>query len=252
MIPKIIHYCWFGKKPLSELAIKCINSWKTYLPDCKIIEWNELNFDVNSVPYVKEAYAVKKYAFVSDYARFRILNEYGGIYFDVDVEVVKNMDDIISRGPYMGCQKQSNDSSLPEDADELLVNPGLGFASYPQMPFLKEMLDFYEKSHFLKEDGSFNLETIVTYTTSHLMKYGLVNIRDIQNVAGFNIYPKEFFNPRESNGRIVLTNNTYSIHHFDASWQSPILKFKIKIIHFILDCFGTGNIKRILVKLKIR
>ena len=102
MIPKIIHYCWFGRGPLPELAQKCIASWKKYLPDYEIKEWNEDNFDVNIIPYTAEAYKAKKYAFVSDYARFWILYRYGGIYFDTDVEVIRPMDDIIERGNFMG------------------------------------------------------------------------------------------------------------------------------------------------------
>ena len=102
MIPKIIHYCWFGRNPLPESAIKCINSWKKFFPDYEIKEWNEDNFDVNIIPYTAEAYEAKKYAFVSDYARFWILYHFGGIYFDTDVEVIKPFDDILERGPFMG------------------------------------------------------------------------------------------------------------------------------------------------------
>lgn len=105
MIPKIIHYCWFGGNPLPEDAKKCIASWKKYLPDYEIKEWNESNFDVNCCPYVKEAYEAKKYAFVSDYARFHVLYREGGLYFDTDVEVIKNMDYIIAAGNFMGFEK---------------------------------------------------------------------------------------------------------------------------------------------------
>ena len=104
-IPKIIHYCWFGRSPLPELAKKCIASWRKYFPDYEIKEWNEDNFDVNSILYTSQAYQAKKYAFVSDYARFWILYMYGGLYFDTDVEVIRPMDDIIQRGPFMGCEK---------------------------------------------------------------------------------------------------------------------------------------------------
>lgn len=109
MIPKIIHYCWFGRNPLPELAQKCIASWKKYLPDYEIKEWNEDNFDVNIIPYTAEAYAQKKYAFVSDYARFWILHKYGGIYFDTDVEVIRPIDDIIARGNFMGFETDPGD-----------------------------------------------------------------------------------------------------------------------------------------------
>ena len=101
MIPKIIHYCWFGRKPLPPLAVKCIESWKKYLPDYTIKEWNEDNFDINIVPYTREAYEVGKYAFVSDYARFYILYHHGGLYFDTDVEVIRPMDDLVGRGAFL-------------------------------------------------------------------------------------------------------------------------------------------------------
>ena len=120
MIPKVIHYCWFGHHPLSPLAKKCMKSWKRYFPDYEIKEWNERNFDVNIIPYVKEAYEAKRYAFVSDYARFWILYRYGGIYFDTDVEVIRPMTDIIERGAFMGCETVAN-KNIP-----LYVNPGLG------------------------------------------------------------------------------------------------------------------------------
>ena len=128
MIPKVIHYCWFGRNPLPSLAIKCIESWRKYLPDYEIKEWNEDNFDVNIIPYTQEAYQVGKYAFVSDYARFWILYKYGGLYFDTDVEVIKPMDDIIARGPFMGCEKDVSDTSVASVAPGLGlgVNPGRG------------------------------------------------------------------------------------------------------------------------------
>ena len=107
MIPKVIHYCWFGGNPLPASAKKCIASWRKYLPDYEIKEWNESNFDVNIIPYTAEAYKAKKYAFVSDYARFWILYKYGGLYFDTDVEVIKNMDDIIAKGAFMGCENEA-------------------------------------------------------------------------------------------------------------------------------------------------
>ena len=107
MIPKVIHYCWFGRNPLPPFAVKCIESWKKFLPGYEIKEWNEDNFDVNIIPYTQEAYEARKYAFVSDYARFYILYHHGGIYFDTDVEVIKSIDDIIERGAFMGCENEA-------------------------------------------------------------------------------------------------------------------------------------------------
>ena len=126
MIPKVIHYCWFGRNPLPESAKKCINSWRKYLPDYEIKEWNEDNFDVNIIPYTREAYEVKKYAFVSDYARFWILYHHGGLYFDTDVEVIKPLDDIIDRGPFMGVEVGATSGGAPP-----LVAPGLGLGVNP-------------------------------------------------------------------------------------------------------------------------
>ena len=118
MIPKIIHYCWFGRNPLPESALKCIASWRKFFPDYEIVEWNEDNFDVNTIPYTAQAYAAKKYAFVSDYARLKILYDHGGLYFDTDVEVIKPFDDILAGGAFMGCELTA--------AQGCAVNPGLG------------------------------------------------------------------------------------------------------------------------------
>ncbi len=150
MIPKVIHYCWFGRNPLPSLAIKCIESWRKYLPDYEIKEWNEDNFDVNIIPYTQEAYQVGKYAFVSDYARFWILYKYGGLYFDTDVEVIKPMDDIIARGPFMGCEKDVSDTSVAS------VAPGLGLGVNPGLGLYKEILEMYSKLSFVNKDGTYN------------------------------------------------------------------------------------------------
>lgn len=215
-IPKVIHYCWFGRKPLPELAIKCINSWKLYFPDYEIKEWNEDNFDVFSIKYTREAYESKKYAFVSDYARFWILYNYGGLYFDTDVEVIKDMDLIIMNGPFLGCEHsyiQGQDPSM------LGVAPGLGIGSAPQMPLFKELIDYYSTLSFYNNDGSFNQTTIVQYTTNLLVKHGLKNTPHIQRCAGFNIYPKEYFCPIEyTTGELTVSDLTYTIHHYMASW----------------------------------
>ena len=162
MIPKVIHYCWFGRNPLPSLAIKCIESWRKYLPDYEIKEWNQDNFDVNIIPYTQEAYQVGKYAFVSDYARFWILYKYGGLYFDTDVEVIKPMDDIIARGPFMGCEKDVSDTSVAS------VAPGVGLGVNPDLGLYKEILEMYSKLSFVNKDGTYNQKTIVQYTTEIL------------------------------------------------------------------------------------
>lgn len=214
MIPKVIHYCWFGRNPLPESAQKCIASWKKFLPDYEIKEWNEDNFDVNIIPYTKEAYEAKKYAFVSDYARFWILYKYGGLYFDTDVEVIKPMDDIIERGPFMGIEVAANEGNCPK------VAPGLGLGVNPGLGLYKELLDEYEKLSFKNVDGSLNQKTIVSYNTEILLKHGLKPTNDLQKVFGVWIYPADFFNPLDSlTGKLKLTENTRSIHWYMNSWS---------------------------------
>ena len=225
MIPKVIHYCWFGRNPLPSLAIKCIESWRKYLPDYEIKEWNEDNFDVNIIPYTQEAYQVGKYAFVSDYARFWILYKYGGLYFDTDVEVIKPMDDIIARGPFMGCEKDVSDTSV------VSVAPGLGL--------YKEILEMYSKLSFVNKDGTYNQKTIVQYTTEILCEYGLKEGNEIQECAGVWIYPKEYFCPLDQTLTLHITSNTRSIHHYDSSWLSPQKRIIKKIKRFLGYSFSS-------------
>lgn len=222
MIPKIIHYCWFGGKPLPQSAQRCIASWRKFLPDYEIKEWNESNFDVNIIPYTAEAYRAKKYAFVSDYARFYILYKYGGLYFDTDVEVIRNMDDIIARGSFMGCEGEATNQSMKKvqnNAMKLGVNPGLGLGITSGLGLIKEILDIYMDKHFLKADGTLNSETIVTITTKLLCQKGMRNTNDVQQVESVWIYPKDYFCPKDYyTGELNITPNTYSIHHYSATW----------------------------------
>lgn len=230
MIPKIIHYCWFGENSLDSKSKKCIESWKKYFPDYEIKEWNESDFDVNQCEYAKEAYKEKKWAFVSDYARMKILYEYGGIYFDTDVEVIKSFDDILSKGNYMGCEM---------DCANITVAPGLGMAVTPKLDIIKEIMIDYENSSFYKENGEINLYTVVERTTSILKKHGLKNASNIQTVAELNIYPTEYFCPINlENGKLEITENTHSIHHYSGSWESKTNKLRGKIYRFLNRHFG--------------
>lgn len=213
MIPKVIHYCWFGRNPLPDYAKKYIATWKKYFPGYEIKEWNEDNFDVNMIPYISEAYKAKKFAFVSDYARFWILYHYGGIYFDTDVEVIKSMDDIIEKGPFMGIENLATDGKFQT------VNAGLGLAAEKGMDFYKRVLDNYEDYRFVMPDGTLNLRTVVQYVTVELVKCGLKRSNEIQECAGMYIYPKDYFNPK--GGDVMrITKNTRTIHQFSASWVS--------------------------------
>lgn len=229
MIPKIIHYCWFGRNPLPPLATKCISSWKKYLPDYEIKEWNEDNFDINAIEYTKEAYAAKKYAFVSDYARFWILHQYGGLYFDTDVEIIRPIDDIVKRGAFMGCETNGGKDS------QISVAPGLGLGFEKGNSLLKELIVFYSNMHFLKEDGTPNLSiTIVGHTTEYLKTKGLKNTSGIQEVEGIFIYPSEYFCPiNVVTDKLHVTENTRSIHHYAATWQTKKFKFKKFIRRFV-------------------
>lgn len=230
MIPKTIHYCWFGHNPLPPLAVKCIESWRKFLPDYEIKEWNEENFDINIIPYTAEAYKAKKYAFVSDYARFWILYHYGGLYFDTDVEVIRPMDDIIERGPFMGCESDANQSL------GLGVNPGLGLGVTPGLGLYQELLNYYEKLHYLSSDGNIiEQQTIVHHTTKLLRQHGLSEVSGIQQVAGIYIYPYEYFNPTNLvTHRQHITSNTRTIHWYAATWRNKRTSFLKKALCSIL------------------
>lgn len=233
MIPKTIHYCWFGRNPLPEKARKCIASWRKFFPDYEIKEWNEDNFDVNIIPYTREAYEAKKYAFVSDYARFWILYRYGGLYFDTDVEVIKSMDDIIECGPFMGVEVPSKNGLKPQ------VAPGLGLGATPGLDLYKLLLDKYATLSFRNLDGSLNQKTIVAHTTKVLVGQGLQKTDEIQQVAGVWIYPADYFNPLDSlTGKLKITENTRSIHWYMNSWSDTgkFYKWLSKLSH---RWFGT-------------
>ncbi len=186
------------------------------MPTYVIKEWNEDNFDINMIQYTKDAYKYKKYAFVSDYARFCILRDYGGIYLDVDVELIKPLDDLLHNNKLvLGFERIGK------------VNPGLICASEPNTKFLNEMIGIYNNLEFLKNDGSFNLTTIVDYTTDYLKSKGLKNINEKQVISGVTIYPIDYFCPIDmTTNELIITDNTYSIHHFSSSWISNWGKFK--------------------------
>lgn len=237
MIPKKIHYCWFGGNKMPKSAVKCIKSWKKFFPDYEIIEWNEDNYDVKKNQYIWEAYKMKKYAFVSDFARFDILYHEGGLYFDTDVEVIKNFDKIIQEGGFMGCEVDgSNEKQVPHG---ILVNPGLGLAAKPKLDLYKEIIEYYNQQKFLKPDGSMNMETVVTRTTDILMRHGLNDIKGIQKVAGITIYPADFFNPRNNNtGALQKTENTHAIHWYSQSWVTTTDRLRSKLTRPFHRVFG--------------
>lgn len=238
MIPKIIHYCWFGENPLPELAQKCIESWEKYFPSYEIKEWNETNYDVHKIPYASEAYDAKKYAFVSDYARFDILYQYGGIYFDTDVEVIKPYDDILKNGGFMGFEAAGT------------VAAGLGIGCNAGLGIIHQIVEFYASLCFLNDDGSYNTYTVVEYVTKILKKHGLKRENTIQKFEGLTIYPIEYFCPISFiTGKMNITNNTYSIHHYTASWFSELqieMRMKKQKIYSI---FGTNLLSKTISRL---
>ena len=228
MIPKIVHYCWFGGKPLPESAVKCIESWKKFLPDYEIREWNESNFNVNMNRFTMEAYKLKQYAFVSDYARFWILNNYGGVYFDTDVELINTIDDIICHGAFTGME-------TPYKKTEGLwgINPGIGIGCEKGNPLVKDFLECYSREHFVNTRGSFST-TVVKLVSNRMnaLPY-TVDSFGIAHFENMNVYPKDFFCPLDyETGELVVTKNTRSIHHYAATWVN-----KIGVIKRILQRF---------------
>lgn len=234
MVPKIIHYCWFGGKPLPRSARRCIASWRKYLPEYEIREWNEDNFDVNAVPYTREAYARGKYAFVSDYARFWVLYHYGGLYFDTDVEVIQSFDDIMARGAFMGIEK---------DGENVAVAPGLGMGAVSGMELYKEVIDHYSTLKFVDERGIQIAGTVVKHATDVLIRHGFEAEDREQQVAGVWIYPNDWFNPLEdATGRLTITDNTHSIHHYSKTWVDNYGPLRIWLTRRLHRIFGVGSL----------
>lgn len=221
-IPKIIHYCWLGGKPLSPLGEKCLASWKKYLPDYQIIRWDESNLDVNGIPFTAQAYQVKKYAFVSDYLRCKVLYEHGGIYMDTDVEVLRNLDTFLDKEAF-SCFEDYN-----------FVNPGSILGSVKGNIHLIDLMQLYENLQFINTDATLNLKTAPQYLTELLIQRGLEIKDEYQEINGFTIYPREYFCPKSwVTKELNITSNTYTIHHFEGSWVSKYEKFKNSIKDFL-------------------
>lgn len=207
-IPKKIHYCWFGGNPLPELTKQCIESWRKYCPDYEIIEWNESNFDINCNVYVQEAYKSKNWAFVSDVARLYALVNYGGIYLDTDVELLKPLDDFLVYDAFSGFEAvdriQTALMSCTKDNN-----------------FFKKLLEDYQNVSFIKEDGTCDKTTNVTRFTEACYRVGIRLDNSFQVVDGLAIFPIDYFCPKDyETKKISITNNSHAIHHFDGSWVS--------------------------------
>lgn len=227
MITKTIHYCWFGRNPLPSSARKCIASWKKYLPDYEIKEWNEDNFDVNCIPYTRDAYTAKKYAFVSDYARFWVLYHYGGVYFDTDVEVIRPMDEFIAKGPFMGWEK-------PGSTGVYSIAPGLGLAANKEQPLYQEILDGFEDLTFCNEKGEINKYTMIPLVTDLLTQKGLKKDGSMQVIDDVILYPSDYLCPMEYfTGKVTITDNTYAIHWYSMTWLPKTAIWKFKLIRLV-------------------
>lgn len=222
MIPKKIHYCWFGKGKMPELALKCIESWRVNLPDYELKEWNENSFDINSNFYVKEAYESRKFAFVTDYVRLYALYTERGIYMDTDVEVLKNLDPFLDLPAFSGFE------------DNVHIPTGI-MAAEKGSVWAGWQLKYYDDRHFLLPDGTLDLTTNVEIIgrlmgeKGFILRNGLYNFQNI-----ITIFPRDYFCPKShTTGKIELTQNTYTIHHFAGSWKSTSDRLKRRIVHLI-------------------
>lgn len=232
-IPKIIHYVWMGKAPKTAFMQQCMDSWKKYLPDYKIVEWNEETFDIHSVPYTEQAYGCKKWAFVSDYVRLYALYTQGGVYMDTDVEVLQPLDRFLSHPAFSGFESQTD------------IPTGI-MAAEKGNPWIKDLLDYYEGRDFIDANGHMDLTTNVTVITKITEdKYGLVRNGQYQELNGcVCLYPKEVFCPFEyiqyrskKERDASITDNTCTIHHFAGSWQSPWIKLRSKVLSLLGENF---------------
>ncbi len=214
MIPKVIHYCWFGRNEKSKKMLNCIESWKKFCPEYTIVEWNEDNFDIRMNPYTRYAYENKKYAFLSDYVRLFVLYREGGIYFDTDVELVKPIDDLLEHSAYFGFETDD------------YVNTGLGFGAEAGNPAVKQML--LEYNQLL--DGKHDVIGCPELNTQALLKMGLKLNGEYQNLGDAVIYPAEYFNPYEdATGYLTITKHTYSIHWYCKSPHKKTLILRSKL-----------------------
>ncbi len=242
MIPKIIHYCWFGGNEKPELIKAYINTWKKYCPEYEIIEWNESNFDININAYTKQAYEAKKWAFVSDVARLYALYNCGGIYMDTDVEVLKPLDEFLENKAFTGFESKDSPITAVMGAEK---NDSV----------VKMLLDYYDNALFINEDGSYNMTTNTHIITNYFLKKGVRTNGKEQTIDTFKIYPQIYFCPNNFS-RIfnVPSKKSYTIHHYGQSqgWSNSKItnlpfskRCKRYIIGLIRNTIGTNNVERL-------
>lgn len=243
MIPKVIHYIWVGGNPLTPLAEKCIESWKKYCPDYEIKRWDESNFDINQNQYCKEAYECKKWAFVSDYIRLKVLHDEGGIYMDTDVEVIKPLDVFLTKSAFSGFE---NDTMIPTGI----------IAAEKGNKWIGNLLKDYKDRHFLKKDGSMDLTTNVVLITENTKKQypNLLLNNTYQEFESVTFYTKDVFCPIDATiNQLIKTENTHTIHWFAGSWVEPpkgFKKFTFIIKKFIKRLMGEENYNKLRIKVK--
>lgn len=215
MIPKIIHYCWFGKKEIPDNLKKCMKSWSVLMPDFKIMRWDESNFDVKSTKWTEQAYEAGKYAFVSDYVRLKVLEEYGGIYLDTDVMLLKSLEALTEYKAFSGFENEFYITSAVIGCEQ-------------HFNLIKEFLEFYEGKEFFNESGKINNDANVIMMTDICKKYGLKTDDSEQEMAEMHIFPREYFCPIDFYHNKNITENSMAIHYFDASWLDDDTKRMIE------------------------
>lgn len=230
---KKIHYCWFGRGKKPTIFYKCLDSWKKNYPDYEIIEWNEDNFDIYCNDYVREAYDCKKYAFVSDFARLKIIYENGGIYFDTDVESLKRIDDNILEKGFFAKETQNT------------INTGLGFCSNPKNHIIKMLLDDYEGEHFII-NNKMNLKTCVDRVSEFLINKGFDIENSNNDIDGILVFEPEFFCGFDvKNDNYLITNNTFNVHHYNGSWLSNKQKAVMFFKRLLSRLIGIKNYEKL-------
>ena len=237
MIPKIIHFCWFGGKDLPNDAKQYIQTWRRMLKGFRIQEWNEQNFDLSAAPeYVREAYELKKYAFVSDYVRIYALNKYGGVYLDTDVEIIRDFSEFLEDG----------DLVFGFESNRLLTTAFI--ASVPGHPLIETFEKSYWSRHFILKDGSCDFTPINNRISELAVNWGLdLDLDAYQELKdNVKVYPSDYFAAFDVyNWHTKVTENTYAIHHMAASWVGPKKKFRFLIIKTIHSVIGVQNYDRI-------
>lgn len=243
-IPKVIHYAWFGRAPLSRSAVETIESWRSLMPEYEVKQWDESNFDLDECPFVRDAYAAKKWAFVSDYVRAKVIYEYGGVYMDVGTHLLKSIDPLVEDSAFSASDWESGG-----------VNTGLVLAAPARFQIVGELLDAFQSLEF-KDSFEYLLEHTGPLTFgSVLARHGYVWGNDeLWEGDGFKVYPSEYFNPKLGFGGFKTTENTYSTHLNMASWMSPAEQYRVRFINKwapIVGDFIARKTARILTYLKV-